>query len=97
MNDLVAQLRIDVERRRQWLVFRHAERRAVRKHTGDPTQPQLADREQIAFELELRHTPRMAAQRMAAVFDVALEITVVLLQMLGSQEQTLGPDDLAVS
>ncbi len=96
MNHLIAQIRTDFERRRKWFVVRHGERRAVRKHTARPAQTELADGEQVAFDLELREAPCIRAQRAGTAFDPGFEMPLLLLEMLGSQEEPFGPDDAVV-
>src|SRR6185369_9152707 len=93
MDDLIAKLRADVERRWQRLVLRHREGRAVGKHAARAAQSELADREQVALDLELGEAPRMRAQRCGAAFDPALEMPLLLLEMLRPEEEPLGPDD----
>ncbi len=89
-------IRVDIERRRQRVVIRHRERRAVREYTARTTQAELADRQQVPFDLQLRESPGPGAQWAGAPFDVALQIAFLLLEVLGPEEQAFGPDDAIV-
>src|SRR5690606_10044313 len=84
---------VQVDRRRRTVVLRNVEWRAVRKHTPRARDRQLTDAELRTVELELRESPAVAAQAPRGTLDVGLEIPVVLLEMVGLQEQPLGPDD----
>ena len=53
----------------------------------------LADAQKIAFELDLREAPAVRDERMAPRLDVALEVALLLLEVLRLQEQPFGPDD----
>ena len=90
---LVANVRGDVDRRRQWIVVRHPEGGAVRKDPCQAPQPDLADLQEVAFELELGEAPAVWHESLASRLDVPLEIAVLLLKVLRLQEQPLGPDD----
>src|SRR4030095_11955025 len=39
----------------------------------------------------------MRDERLTSRFDVALEIAILLLKVLGTKEETFGPDDLAIN
>ena len=84
----------DVDRRGQRIVFRHPERRAVGKDAGRAPQAELPDAQEVALELELGEAPAVRDERLAARLDVALEVAILLLEMVRPQEQPLGPDDL---
>src|SRR6185437_10072142 len=92
-HDLIAQLRADLERWRQGIGIRHGEGCAVGKHTACPAQRELADREQVALDLELHESPRIRTQSAHAALDVVLEVALLLLEMLRAQKQPFGPDN----
>src|SRR5262249_28745386 len=94
VDHLVAKLRIDLKRRRQRMIVREAKRCAVRKYTRGAEQTQFTDSQQIRFELEIEEAPPMPPQRQGADVDVALEVALLLLEMLGAKKQTFRPDDL---
>ena len=52
------------------------------QNTARALQSELADREQIALDRQLRESPGMTAQRRAAPFDEALKVAIVLLKVL---------------
>ena len=56
-------------------------------------QPDLADAQKIALELDLGEAPAVRDERPAARLDVALEVALLLLEVLRLQEQPFGPDD----
>ena len=73
-----------------------AERRAVRQDAGGGADRELAERQQVGVELELRQAVAERAQPGRAAADQPLEIALLLLQMLRLQEQPLRPDDLVL-
>ncbi len=75
-------LRADLQRRRQRIVIRHRERRAVGKDTPGPAQAHLADREQVALDLELREAPGIRPQRARPPFEQRFQVAFLLLEML---------------
>ena len=90
---LVAHVRSDVDGRGQRIVVRHPERGAVREHARQPPQSDLADLQEVALEFDLGEAPGVWHEGLASRLDVALEVTVLLLEVLRLQEQPLGPDD----
>ena len=60
---------------------------------ADAPQPELADAQEIALELDLGEAPAVRDERLAPRLDVALEVALLLLEVLRLQEQPLGPDD----
>jgi hypothetical protein len=96
IEDLIADVRADVNRLGQRIVVRQPEGRAVWKHSRRVPQASLADAQEVGFELELGEAPAVRHERLTAALDVALEIALLLLEMLGLQEQPLGPDDAAM-
>src|SRR6185436_9650850 len=92
-QELIADVRPDIERRRQRLVLGHPKRCAVGEHAGGPPQAELADGEKVALELDLGKTPTVCIERLTAVLDVALEVAILLLEVLRLQEEPLRPDD----
>ncbi len=96
MNHLIPQLRADIHRRRQRFVLRHGKRSAVRKYSARAPQAELAYGQQVALDLQLGEAPRMRTQRRGAPFDPALQIALLLLEVLGPQKQPFGPDDAIV-
>src|SRR6185437_12852796 len=93
VDHLVAQWGADFERRRQRIGLRHGERRAVGEDTPRPPQRELADREQVALDLQLHESPGIRTQRANAALYVVLEVALLLLKMLRAQEQPFGPDN----
>src|ERR1700754_1530226 len=91
MDDLVAPIGIDVQRRRQRIAIGHGEWRAVRKHTSRAADTDLADRQEVTLQLQLVEPPWMRTQRGRAQFDIALRVAVLLLHVLRSKEQSLAP------
>ena len=83
-------------RRRQRVVVRHAERRAVREDAGKAPQADFADLQEIPLELDFREAPRVRNERGRPGLDVPLEIAILLLKMLGLKEQPFRPDDAVV-
>ncbi len=81
-DQLIAHLRADLERRRQRLVLRHREWRAIGKHAARAAQAELADGEQIALDLHFGEAPGIRAQPGDAPFQVSLQIAFLLLEML---------------
>ena len=96
IQDLIADVGRDVDRPRQRVVVGHAKRRAVGEHPCDTPQRDLADRQQVALELDVGETPAVGDERMAPSLNIALEIALLLLEVLGLQEQALRPDDSVV-
>src|SRR5262249_35230288 len=90
----VAQRRRHFQRIGRRVEVRNREGGAIRKHTRGALDGEFADRKQIAIELELFKAPGRGMQRGSATLDVALEITLLLLEVLRPQELPLGPDDL---
>src|SRR5258706_14068461 len=78
IEDLVADVRSDVDWRRQRIGVGHAKGRAVREHAGNAPQRHLADAEQIAFELDLGEAPAVWDERLAPCLDVTLEVALLL-------------------
>ncbi len=85
-----------VDRRRQGGGARHVERRAVLEDAAGASQRELVLFGQIAVDLELREAPRIGADLAHPVLHHALEIAVVLLQVVLPEEQALRPCYLAV-
>ena len=83
---LIAHIRGNVDRRRQRVVGRHPERRAVREHPFETPKPDLADLQEVALELDRGEAPAVGHQRLAARLDVLLDIPVLLLKVLRLQE-----------
>jgi hypothetical protein len=96
VEQLVADVGADVDRRRQRVVFGHPERRPVGKHAGRTPQPELADAQEIPLDLDLGEAPAVADERLAPRLDVALEMAILLLKVLWLEEQPLGPDNLVI-
>src|SRR5690606_25216719 len=67
------------------------ERRPVRHHGHDARQDQLAARERVVVPLELEHAPRRATEGSQAAVDVRLVVAVLLLEVVLTDEQPLGP------
>jgi hypothetical protein len=88
VDDLIARLSADVERCRKRIVVRHAEGGAVREDTGGAAKGELADRQQIAFELVLGEPPAVRREGVAPRFDESLEVAILLLKMLGLEEES---------
>jgi hypothetical protein len=66
VDNLIPHLRADIYRGRQRVVIGHAERCSVGKHAGGTAQRELADAQEIAFELDLREPPAVRNQSLAA-------------------------------
>src|SRR4030095_4247138 len=56
----------------------------------------LADRQKLMIELELLESPRVGSQRHASPLDEGFDVAIVLLEMLGPNEEALRPNDLVV-
>src|SRR5690606_22934108 len=84
---------VQIDGRRRAIVVWNVERCAVRKDTPRAFDRDLADAELARVELQLGETPAVVTQRTAAAFDPGFDETVLLLEMMGLQEQALGPDD----
>ncbi len=97
VDNLVANLGPDVDWCGKGIVIRHSERRPVWKHAGGATQRELADAQQVALELDFGEPPAMRDKSLASSFDEPLEVAILLLEVLGLEEQPLGPDDLVMS
>ena len=63
IQDLIADVRPDVDRRRQRIVVGHPKRRAVGEHARGTPQRGLADAQKIAFELDLGEAPAVRDER----------------------------------
>ena len=96
VHDLVAKVGIDIDRRRQRIVVRQPERGAVGEYAGEVPHTELADGKQVALDLDIRESPAVAREGAATRFDVALEIAILLLEMLWLQKQPLRPDDFVM-
>ena len=72
------------------------EGRSVGEHARRPSQAELVLLSKVAIELDLRKPPRIGRCLADPAFDEMFEIAVVLLQMVRSKKQALGPDDLAI-
>jgi hypothetical protein len=92
IQDLIADVRSDVDRFRQRIVVGHLKRRAVGEHAREATQRDLADAEQIPFEFDLGETPAVRDERTAPRLNIALEVALLLLEVLRLQEQPLRPN-----
>jgi hypothetical protein len=57
---------------------------------------ELADCQQIGLQLQLGEAPGVGPQATRAQFHEALEIALLLLQMLRAKEKPFAPDDLVV-
>ena len=95
-DDLIAHLRADRQWRRQRIVVRHPHRRAVRKHAHRAAQREFADRQKVLLELDLNEPPAVRRESLTPAFDVALEVPILLLEMLRLEEQPFGPDNFVV-
>jgi hypothetical protein len=83
-------------RQRQLVVQRQHERRPVRQHAAARLQRQLAKGELLVVELQAGEAPRIRAQARHARLQLRLQVTVMLLQVLGLQQHALGPDDFTI-
>src|SRR5205807_2689785 len=92
IENLIADVGADVDRRRQRIVVGQLERRAVRKYARKTAQRRFADAQQIALELDLGEPPAVRHEGTTSCLDVALNVALLLLEMLGLQEQPLGPN-----
>ena len=74
----------------------NVERRAVRHHAGGAAHRELALLREVAVDFEMREAPRIGRRVAHPAFQQVLDVAVVLLQMMRSEEQALGPEYLAV-
>jgi hypothetical protein len=95
-HERIAQGRRHVERRRQRIAGRAVERRSVREHAARGPKGQLAELEQGLVDLDLEKSIPVRAQSTCALIELRLEMTIVLLEVLGLQERPLGPDNAVV-
>lgn len=86
----------DVEGRRRGVGGGEVERRAVGQHAPGRRQGDLAGAEGGLVDLEVGEAPEQAASGPAARLDIPFGVPVLLLEMLGPQEQPLRPHDFAV-
>jgi hypothetical protein len=96
VHDLIAQVGVDVDGRRQRIVVGQTEGSAVGKDAGQPAHAELADTQQIALDLDVGKPPAVAREGAAPRLDVTLEVPVLLLEMLRLQKQPLRPDDFVM-
>src|SRR5262249_2268326 len=89
---LIAYVGADVDGRRQRVVVGQLKRRAVGKHAGETPERRFADAQQIPLELDFGEPPAVRREWTTSRLDVALDVALLLLEMLGLQEQSCGPD-----
>ena len=92
----VARVGGDVERGGRRIVVGNAEGRAVGQQTAGGGDGDLAQRQRLPVQNQLRHAPVIRAQVAAGLPDEGFEIAILLLEVLGTQEHPLGPHNLAV-
>src|SRR2546427_370483 len=80
-----------------WMIAgRTVERRPVRQHAARGPEPQLAELQERLVDGQLEEPPGVRAHRAGPQLDLSVDVTVVLLEMLGLEERPLGPDDAIV-
>ena len=95
-HERVAQRRRHVHGRRKRIAGRTVERRSVRQHAARGPEPQLAELQERLVDGQLEEPPGVGAHRAGPQLDLSVDVTVVLLEMLGLEERPLGPDDAIV-
>ena len=85
-----------VQRRRYRRIDRNIERRPVGHQAGDPRQSDLSQLQQLLVELDLAESVGIGEQGPGAPFEQALDVALLLLEMVGAKEDALRPDDLVV-
>ena len=90
----IASVTRHVERERQVVFRRQADRRPVGQHCMGCLQRQLAQAELLLIDCQAGEPPSVRAQPRDPGFQLALQVAVVLLQMLWLQEHPLRPHHL---
>ena len=95
VDDALRGRRGDGERLRVGAVIGEGEGRAVRHHAARAPDAHLALGEQALFEFKLAEAPSVVPQPVRRGADQALHPAVLLLEVLGTEEHALRPDDAA--
>src|SRR5690606_33284970 len=75
-------------------IIRQIEQGSVRQKPGSPYHRDFSQRQQGFVELQLAESPAVGHQKLQAPSDLKIDITVLLLQMLWSEEETFAPNYL---
>ncbi len=96
VHDGVARAVRQVDRLGMVDVAGHVERRAVRHDPGGRAHGELAERQHVGVEVELRQPPAERAHGPGAGAHQAVEVAVLLLEVLRLEEQAFRPDNLVL-
>ena len=96
IDHAVARVLRQIEGRRVIDVFGNVERRAVLQNAAAGSHGEAAGGQQLAVDLQFGESPGMGPEAVDASAHQPLDIAVILLEVLGTEEHALRPDDLVV-